>query len=135
MRVQDIMNRKVETVSPEDGVVFANELMWRRCIHHLVVVEGDRVVGVLSDTDLGGPNAPEISDSQRIRDGMTADPVTVAPAVTVDRAVNILWERGIHCLPVLDGQRLVGIVTSTDIENLAKRGTSNRRYAGTDAQP
>jgi CBS domain-containing protein len=134
MRLQDIMNRNVETISPADTVVLANELMWRKQIHHLIVVEGQTVVGVLSDNDLGGPGAGEIPDDQRVRDVMTADVVMGAPEMTVDRAINIFRERNLNCLPVMEKNRLVGIVTSTDMENLAKRGTSNRKYEGKDTQ-
>lgn len=135
MRVQDIMGHSVETVSPADSLVFANELMWRKGIHHLVVMDGKKVVGVLSDTDLGGPNAVNIPDNLHVADKMATNVVSATPETTVDRVINIFRERHIHCLPVLDGELLVGIVTSTDIMNLAKRGSSNRPYAGESAGP
>ncbi|MCE3234146.1 MAG: acetoin dehydrogenase [Vampirovibrio sp.] len=135
MRLQDIMNRSVETVAPSDSLVMANELMWRKRIHHLVVLEGSRVVGVISDTDLGGPNAQDIPDDRKVSDFMTASVVSGKPEMTVDRAINIFRERRLNCLPVLEGEKLVGIVTSSDIENLAKRGTSNRRYTGESIGP
>lgn len=134
MRLQDIMNREVETVSPGDTTVFANDVMWRKRIHHLVVMEEDEVVGILSDTDLGGPEATEIPDGQQVFQVMTKDIVTATPEMLVDRAINIFRERRISCLPVLDGDRLVGIVTTTDIDNLAKRGTSNHKVEGRDTQ-
>lgn len=130
MRLQDIMNRSVETVAPSDSLVLANDRMWRKRIHHLVVMDGNRVAGVISDTDLGGPNAEEIPDDRKVADFMTESVVVGTPEMTVDRAINIFKERHLHCLPVVDGEKLVGIVTTTDIENLAKRGTSNKPYAG-----
>jgi acetoin utilization protein AcuB len=135
MRVQDIMQRAVETVSPSDLLAVANERMWRKGIHHLVVMDGDRVVGVLSDTDLGGPDAQELPDDLPVSDKMTTQVVSTTPETTVDRVINIFKERHIHCMPVLDGEKLVGIVTSTDILNLAKRGASNRPYAGESSGP
>jgi acetoin utilization protein AcuB len=134
MRLQDIMNRSVETISPADTVVLANEIMWRKQIHHLIVVDGQKVVGVLSDNDLGGPDAGEIPDNQHVRDVMTTDVVMGVPEMTVDRAINIFRERNLNCLPVIEKGRLIGIVTSTDMENLAKRGTSNHKYEGRDHQ-
>lgn len=135
MRLQDIMNRSVETVAPTDSLVLANELMWRKRIHHLVVMDGQRVVGVISDTDLGGPNAQDIPDNRTVSDFMTPLLVTGEPTMTVDRAINIFRERHLHSLPVMDGETLVGIVTMTDIENLARRGTSNHRYEGESFGP
>jgi acetoin utilization protein AcuB len=132
MRVQDIMNRQVETVSPKDTSVFAHETMWHKGIHHLIVIEAGRVVGVLSDTDLGGPKAREIPDAQSVSDLMSVEPITIAPETTINRAINIFHEQHIHCLPVLEAGTLVGIVTKTDIDNVAKRGTSNHRYQGVD---
>lgn len=135
MRVQDIMGRSVETIAPSDSLVFANELMWRKGIHHLVVMEGKHVVGVLSDTDLGGPHAVDLPDNLHVADKMAADVISTTPDTTVDRVINIFKGRNIHCLPVLDGETLVGIVTSTDVINLAKRGASNRPYTGESTGP
>lgn len=125
MRLRDIMNRDVETVTPADRVVVANELMWRKRFHHLVVMDDGKVVGVLSDTDLGGPQATEIPDDKPVRDYMTREVVAADPDMTVTRAIHIFQERNIHCLPILEGGKLVGIVTATDISQLAKRGISN----------
>jgi acetoin utilization protein AcuB len=135
MRLQDIMNRSVETVAPTDTLVFANELMWRKQIHHLVVTEGSKVVGVISDTDLGGPDAGEIPDGLQVANRMSRELVTADPETTVDRAVNIFRERNLHCLPVLDGEKLVGIVTASDVMNLIKQGVSNRPSQGGSTGP
>ena len=125
MRLQDIMQRNVETIAPQDSVVMANELMWRKSIHHLVVVDGGKVVGILSDTDLGGDKANEIPDNQRVSSVMSSQAIVAEPTMTVDRAMHIFEGRQLHCLPILDGGKLVGIVTATDIMNLAKRGVPN----------
>jgi acetoin utilization protein AcuB len=130
MRLQDIMNRSVETISPKDSLVVANELMWRKRFHHLVVMDGQQVVGVLSDTDLGGDQEQQIPDNQRVQDVMSANTVVADPQMTVDRAINIFRERNMHCLPVLENGRLVGIVTATDIIKLAKRGAPNSNSSG-----
>jgi acetoin utilization protein AcuB len=130
MRLQDIMHRSVETVSPNDSVVVANELMWRKSIHHLVVMNDGVVVGVLSDKDLGGDAAQELPDNQRVVDVMSAHTVVGDPHMTVDRALHIFQQRHMHCLPVMDQGKLVGIVTGTDIMSLAKRGAPNKNGSG-----
>lgn len=130
MRLQDIMNRAVDTISPKDSAVLANEMMWRKRFHHLVVMDKGEVVGVLSDTDLGGDKAREIPDNQRVVDVMTSHTVVADPHMTVDRAINIFQQRNLHCLPVLDQGKLVGIVTASDILKLAKRGVPNGSAGG-----
>jgi len=124
------MNRSVETISPKESVIVANELMWRKRFHHLVVMDGNQVVGVLSDQDLGGDQSEQIPDNQRVQDVMTTNTVVADPQMTVDRAINIFKERHLHCLPVLEDGRLVGIVTATDILNLARRGAPGSNAAG-----
>lgn len=121
MRLQDIMTAPVETIGLQEKAYVANERMWRKQIHHLVVMEGERLAGVISDTDLGGEQARSIPDHLEVRDVMTPVVVTAEPAMTVGRAVRIFRERKIHCLPVVSSGRLVGIVTDTDIEDLVRR--------------
>lgn len=122
MRVRDIMSHSVETITPAESAVFANELMWRKQIHHLVVMQDQALVGVLSDTDLGGGETATIADNLRVEDVMTRDVVRAEPDMRVDRAINIFRERKISCLPVLEDGKLLGIVTTTDIQRLASRG-------------
>ncbi len=130
MRVKDIMTPSVDTIAPDETVVHANERMWRKRIHHLVVMTGDQVVGVLSDTDLGGDQALELPNNQLVSSVMKPHVVVADPQMTVDRAVHIFQERHLHCLPVIEQGKLVGIVTATDIYNLAKRGVPHDRSAG-----
>lgn len=125
MRIQDVMSEGVRTVEPGATAGSARSQMEARRSHHLVVVEGAKVVGVLSQRDLGGRNAAALLRDKRVGDLMTPDPVTVAPTDTVRRAANLLRGRSIGCLPVVDGRdRLVGIVTISDLLDLIGRGVS-----------
>ncbi len=126
MRVKEMMKTELRTISPEDSAVLANEIMWRQRIHHLLVMEGSKLVGILSDTDLGGDNAEEIPDELLVRDAMSTGLITVNPEASVDQAIQLFDEHGINCLPVVDNNRPVGIITTTDIENLVKRGATER---------
>lgn len=122
MRLQDIMNTNIKTISLDESIVVANDIMWRQRIHHLVVKQGDQVVGVISDTDLGGAEATDIPDDQKVSDRMHSQLITAEPTTTLKRAAAIFQERKIHCLPVMDKGNLVGMVTSADLEELEKRG-------------
>lgn len=123
MRVADIMTPHVQTVPPEMPAAEAWELMRRARIHHLVVVaEGTNVQGVLSDRDAGGRRGEAIREGVAVQDLMTRHPVTIAPHDTIRRVSNLMRGRTIGCLPVLDGKKLVGIVTLTDLLTILGRG-------------
>ena len=91
-----------------------------RCRHikrHLVIVEGDRVTGILSNRDLrrlleDPSRPPRLTDP--VRRIMTEDPVTVAPEMPVTEAARLLLDRKIGALPVRAGDEIVGIFTTSD---------------------
>ena len=120
MRVQDVMTRRVETVSVGDCALDAREKMRSLRIRHLVVMDGSEVAGVVSTRDLAAmglsPGGP------RVEDVMTYPAASVTPDATVRQAANLLRGRTIGCLPVVSEGRLVGIVTTTDLLELLGRG-------------
>lgn len=131
MRLQDIMTAEVETIAADKSVVFANELMWRKQIHHLVVLRDEEIVGILSDRDLGGPEAETLPDDLQVHKVMSAAVVTARPDTTVKDAANLMQGRSINCLPVItDTGKLVGIVTSSDLDRLVKQGTTLPEHEG-----
>lgn len=87
---------------------------------HLLVQKNGRVVGVLSERDLGGTKLRVTAGS--VADVMTNNVVTASPETTIRQAANLLRGRSIGCLPVVDGDRAVGIVTTTDLLDLLGRG-------------
>jgi len=90
-------------------------------IRHLLVLERGDVVGVVSDRDLGGRAGP--GDERQLDAVMTENVVTAAPETTVRQAANLLRGRTIGCLPIVDGRKAVGIVTTTDLLDLIGRGS------------
>jgi ribosome-associated translation inhibitor RaiA len=103
--------------------------MRRRRIRHLVVMEGPRLVGVLSERDLGGRAGANIRNRRRVQDLMTAQVVSAEPETPIQQAAELMRKRLIGSLPVLDGDRLVGIVTATDVFDAlgsAATGTMSR---------
>jgi CBS domain-containing protein len=122
MRVEDVMTRGIQTVSPEMSADEAWNLMRTRRIHHLVVANGSRLVGVLSDRDAGGPRGASVRKNQRVRDLMTSHVVAVPPKTTIGRAANLMRGRSIGSLVVADRRQTVGIVTVADLLDLLGRG-------------
>ena len=122
------MTKDVQTINVNDSLHNANNLFNTRNIRHLPVVANDHLVGILSQTDIlrisfgntfgeqnGGDEA--IFDMLSINQIMKHSPVTIASTDTLKEAAQILAEKEFHALPVVDGDTLVGIITTTDILN------------------
>jgi acetoin utilization protein AcuB len=122
MRVQDVMTEGVKTIAPAAAAEDAWNVMRLARIHHLVVMEGQRVVGVLSDRDAGGRRGASVRVNSLVCDLMTAPAVTVEPATTVRQAANMMRGRSIGCLVVVESGHAIGIVTVSDLLELVGRG-------------
>jgi CBS domain-containing protein len=133
MRVQDVMTEGIKTIAPTAAAEDAWNMMRFNRIHHLVVTNGRRVLGVLSDRDAGGRRGASVRTNSVVADLMTAPAVTVEPTMTVRQAANVMRGRSIGCLVVVDSGHAIGIVTVSDLLELVGRGldrgavTANRR--------
>src|SRR5882724_5164409 len=103
MRIHDVMRKPVRTIIPTAPVSQARELFRRHDIHHLVVLEGKAVVGVIADRDLLDVDGadPQVSSV------MAHPAVTIAPEETIRKAASLLTGHGIGSLPVVDDGKLV----------------------------
>lgn len=111
MLVRDRMSKKIVAVSPREGVERARSLMERHGLRHLPVLRNSRLVGILSDRDLRGAHPP----LRRAEDIMAPEPVAVSPDDSVDEAARAMQAHGISALPVVEGGRVVGMLTTTDV--------------------
>ncbi|OIP36274.1 MAG: hypothetical protein AUK27_02135 [Deltaproteobacteria bacterium CG2_30_66_27] len=119
------MKRDLVTVTPGETLEKAARLLKAHRIHHLPVVgEGDRLAGIVSDTDLrnatlhkmfGGADRGDSGRPVTVGEIMTRNVVTLSPWDMIDDAMLILSRQRIGALPVVEGDRLVGIVTKADI--------------------
>jgi len=111
------MSRDVATISANETVVAAARIMSERNISCLIVMEKERVTGILSETDmlkratLGGKDFT----SMRVADIMSALAQSVSPELSVLDAGKLMSDRHIRRLPVLEQGKLVGVVTQTDL--------------------
>jgi acetoin utilization protein AcuB len=109
MQVSSWMSSPVHTVRPRTTAGEAVGLLRAHGIRHLPVMEGDRVVGVVTDRDLRGADA-----ARRVDAIMSHPVVVVSPRTAMDKAARLLFDRRIGCLPVIEEGKLVGILTQTD---------------------
>jgi CBS domain-containing protein len=115
--VRDWMTRRPVTVPEECPIQHAIGQMRAAEIRHLVVVDGNRITGIVSNRDLrrlleDPTRPPRLADP--IRRIMTEDPVAVAPETPVTEAARLLLERKIGALPVREGDEVIGIFTTSD---------------------
>ena len=110
MYVKDLMTPRVVAVRPSDSLGVAREQLRANRIHHLIVMENDRVVGLLSYRELIGKD-----DLGTVADVMSRDVVSVPSWETVRNAAAKMIGRKHGCLPVIDGDTVAGIITSTDL--------------------
>jgi acetoin utilization protein AcuB len=115
------MHTRVERVTPRESVAIAFERMRRAKIRHLVVQDGKRIVGVLSDRDVEGMGS--LRRVETVEEVMASPAITCSPDLTVRRAANLLRGRTMGCLPVLEDGKIVGIVTTTDLLELIGSGS------------
>lgn len=122
MRVRDVMSTAVKAV----GAALPAEEAWRwmraERIHHLVVLDGRAIAGVISDRDVGGPRGAAVRAGSEVGELMTANVVTVTPDTPVKRVANLMRGRSIGCVVVTEKGRVAGIVTTSDLLELLGRG-------------
>ena len=125
MRVKDLMTRAPITRDPETTVPEAHRVMMESRIRHLPIVVGDRLVGIVTDRDIR-LNLPSPATSLSVWElnyllarltvdqVMTRSLVTTWPEAELTVAARVMLDHKIGALPVIDGGRVVGIVTESD---------------------
>jgi CBS domain-containing protein len=110
------MSRDVLTVAPEDTIGEAAAKMTERGVGAVVVSDFGRMIGILSERDIMRAVAGRVHSSEaRVREWMTAEPITATEDMSVEEAGHTMLEHGFRHLPVVDGDRAVGIVSIRDV--------------------
>lgn len=126
MLVREIMTTRVATVSMDDRLNVIKEIFEQAHFRHLLVVEEEALVGVISDRDLLRALSPYLdTDAEMTRDIdtlnrrahqiMSRQPITIAPDRPLQEAARVMLERHVSCLPVLEDGTLVGILSWRDL--------------------
>jgi CBS domain-containing protein len=134
-RVEDFMARRVVTITPDTTLLAAARLMLEHRVGGLPVLDASgRIVGIFSESDLlreegedgspwlqmmvgpdGEPAEPPRLDARKVGDVMTRQPITIAPAASIAQACRLLHEHRLRRLPVVENDRLVGMIARTDL--------------------
>ena len=126
VRVRDIMPDQMVTISESDTLSTVEDIMTLGHVRHMPVVHGGKLVGVVSERDLLRASLSNLSGfdaGQRraflhgveIARVMSAPPIVIGPEASVAEAARVMAERKIGCLPVVEGEELLGIITETDV--------------------
>lgn len=127
--ISNIMSTNLITIGTHNTLFDAEKLFKQHKIRHIPVVDNKKIIGILSLTDLlrlsfvdtYGEDDSQVDnaiyDMLGIEQVMVSNPVHVAPTKTIKEVAEILSKQEFHALPVVDGGKLVGIVTTTDLLN------------------
>ena len=121
-QIEEIMNKEVATAKPDDLLVTAAKTMLERKIGCVVVVEREKVVGVVTESDLVRCAASGHDPNHTlVKDMMKSSPVTCTPQAPVEEAYAHMRRNNIRHLPIVDKSGLlVGIVTMKDLISFGK---------------
>ena len=134
LKVRDLMTTEVVALNPDDDLGTLRDLMVDRHVRHVPVVDADgEIVGLVTHRDLLRSSLIEQADTPlfieqamltrtRVRDVMTADVETVPADADLREAAQIMFENKFGCLPVVEGRRLVGILTEADFVRFHAQG-------------
>jgi CBS domain-containing protein len=114
--LSDLMTSDVLAVAPEDTIGEAAQKMVDREVSSAAVSDYGRLIGILTERDLTRAVAGRTHSSEaRVREWMTPDPVTLGPGASPKEAAEIMLERGFRHVPVVEGERAIGIVSIRDV--------------------
>ncbi|WP_055442387.1 CBS domain-containing protein [Lacinutrix himadriensis] len=127
--VSTIMTRDVITLNHTDDLDVAEKLFKKNNIRHIPVVSGEKIIGMLSYTDLLRISFADAIDEDEndvdtvvynmftIEQVMAKNLTSITSNTTIKEVAEILAEKEFHALPVVDNDKLIGIVTTTDLIN------------------
>jgi CBS domain-containing protein len=124
--VSEHMSQDLLTVAAEDRLGEAAKRMVARGVGAVLVMEGDRLEGILTERDLMRAVATGYSDDARVRDWMTRHPETVEASDATDHAASLMIHGGFRHLPVVDQGRVAGIISIRDLMRVALADSSPR---------
>jgi CBS domain-containing protein len=125
--IADVMTRELLRASPDESLAEASQHMVERGVGAVLVMDGDRLEGILTERDILKAVAMGVTESARVRDWMTTRPETIEASDDTGHAAALMIHGGFRHLPVLDGGAVAGIISIRDLmrvtlEDSAPRG-------------
>jgi CBS domain-containing protein len=124
--VADTMTRDLLTIEPEAPLGEAARRMASRGVGAVVVLDGERLTGILTERDILKAVASGLREDARVGDWMTRTPETIESADTTDHAASVMIHGGFRHLPVVDDARIVGILSIRDLMRVSLEDRSPR---------
>ena len=130
MLIENWMKHDVRSIKPLDSILHARDIMESHRINQLPVLAAGKLVGIVTDRNLrdafpsvfdappfGKPKAPSGANPKEITVEMvmTPDVLTLSPTTSIVEAVRVMRRERIGAIPIVDGTRLVGILTRSDV--------------------
>ena len=126
MLVRKKMKKDLVTISKDERMTVAKKILKEKNIRHLPVVDGKRLVGLVTNMDIRKSEAsPATSleirelhyllDKLTVGEIMTRNVITISPDISIEEAAILLHDNKIGCLPVVEDGNLVGIITENDV--------------------
>ena len=121
-QIREIMTENPKTCGPQDSVIDAARLMASEDVGPIPIVEGENLVGIVTDRDIVIRVVAEGRDARSTTLGEIAstDIATVSPDDDLDRAIEVMGSKQIRRIPVVEGQRIIGIVAQADVARHAE---------------
>jgi CBS domain-containing protein len=114
--LRDVMSTLLVTVAEHATVAEAAQVMSLEHVGAALIVDGDRLRGIFTERDIVRALAAEHDAAGHgVAGWMTADPITLGPGATVAEARDRMLEEGVRHIPVVEGDRLIGIVSLRDV--------------------
>lgn len=108
----DVVKPDFLTVAPEDTLGEVAERMTQKNVGAVIVKDHGRLIGILTERDMLRAMAARVHTSDaRVRQWMTADPITASAATDLEEASRIMLDNGFRHLPVVDGSAVLGVVS------------------------
>jgi CBS domain-containing protein len=124
----ELMSRNVLAVAPEDTLGEAAERMTGEGVGSAVVLDGGRLIGILTERDVLRAAAGRVHSSDaRVREWMTAEPVVASEQTTVTESLETMVANGFRHLPIVEDGRVVGIVSIRDVMAASLRAAAGAR--------
>jgi acetoin utilization protein AcuB len=125
MKVSDVMTTRVVSVDMDDRLTIVKEIIDQAPFRHVLVVEDEKLQGIISDRDLLrclspfiGTDAESVRDKQTIEQRahqvMTRSPITIQDKMSIHDALTLMLEHRIGCLPVIENEKILGVFTQHD---------------------